>query len=1028
MNRSFGIFKCLLLVILSLIFIGESRAQYFGKNKPKYRNFPFKVYETENFSIHSYLKNPAAVSRVASWCEQWYDHHQRVLGDTIDFKNPFILYNNHADFQQTNTIGGSIGVGTGGVTEGFKNRVILPLAFTNRQTHHVIGHELVHAFQYNMILKGDSTNIRNMGNLPLWMVEGLAEYLSIGKVDAHTAMWMRDAVLNKDIPELKDLQNPKYFPYRYGHTFWSFITSYFGDEIIEPLFVNTAKYGLSEAINSTLGVRPDTLSNIWQRTLKSHYADFIGTGKEKAIGKKIITDKNAGRINISPSISPNGRYVVFLSEKNLLTMDLFVAETKTGKIIEKLTSTTRDSHLDALNFIESSGSWSPNGKEFVFVAFKKGRNVLVVKDIENGKTVDEVKITGVRAISNPMWSPKGRKILFSGLVEGETNLYIYDLKRKILEQLTDNAYSEIQATWSADGENVLFATDELASKGEWEGSRFNFNLAIINLESGQVEHLKIFNGANNLNPNYDHNGNIVFLSDRDGYRNIYSYSPDSNKVYKLTDFLTGVSGITMFSPAISLSRKNSRILYTHYYDDNYSIYEGRLEKLLKREIPLDSVDFKAAELPFKNKRIESSVQRSIDVLKNTEEDAYIDLETKSYRPKFQLDALINSGIGVGVGNGLAGTQTALAGGVGAIFSDMLGHNQLFGAISLNGEIIDFGGQFQYINRQGRLPWGVTLSHIPNRTGGFSYSNQQIDVNGQTVNAILQQLDELRIFEENLGGFIQYPFSRTLRAEANIGATYRFFRWDRTKDYFSQNGFFIKREKERVDVDDEISINGFTIKKALFYNTGAALVVDNSYFGIASPLAGHRFRISFDQYFGAYKFSAANIDLRKYFWLRPISFAFRLQHYAQFGSDIASFYPILIGQMGFVRGFDYSHLDKNRDRYDLNFNRLSGTKFALGGFEVRLPLTGFERLALIRSSFFFTELSVFVDSGVAFDEYDDLSIKREDDPGNSRPALVASTGVSLRINLFGALILEPYYAWPIRDGMRPVFGFNILPGW
>ena len=122
-------------------------------------------------------------------------------------------------FSKTNAISGSVGVGTGGVTEAFKNRVILPIAMTNQQTHHVVGHELVHAFQYNMILNGDSTNLRNLGNLPLWMVEGLAEYLSIGSVDAHTAMWMRDAVLHDDFPTFKQLNNPKYFPYRYGQMF-----------------------------------------------------------------------------------------------------------------------------------------------------------------------------------------------------------------------------------------------------------------------------------------------------------------------------------------------------------------------------------------------------------------------------------------------------------------------------------------------------------------------------------------------------------------------------------------------------------------------------------------------------------------------------------------------------------------------------------------------------------------------------------------------------------------------------------------
>ena len=29
--------------------------------------------------------------------------------------------------------------------------------------------------------------------LPLWFIEGMAEYLSIGPSDPHTAMWLRDA-------------------------------------------------------------------------------------------------------------------------------------------------------------------------------------------------------------------------------------------------------------------------------------------------------------------------------------------------------------------------------------------------------------------------------------------------------------------------------------------------------------------------------------------------------------------------------------------------------------------------------------------------------------------------------------------------------------------------------------------------------------------------------------------------------------------------------------------------------------------
>jgi hypothetical protein len=62
------------------------------------------------------------------------------------------LYANHPDFQQTTAIDEEIGVGTGGVTEGLKNRIVMPVMETNQMTRHVIGHEMVHAFQYHMLL------------------------------------------------------------------------------------------------------------------------------------------------------------------------------------------------------------------------------------------------------------------------------------------------------------------------------------------------------------------------------------------------------------------------------------------------------------------------------------------------------------------------------------------------------------------------------------------------------------------------------------------------------------------------------------------------------------------------------------------------------------------------------------------------------------------------------------------------------------------------------------------------------------
>jgi hypothetical protein len=134
------------------------------------------------------------VQRIAQWSEKWYYRHARALNDTIKKQNPLLIYENHPDFQQTTAISSMISIGTGGVTESLKNRVIMPVLETNAQTDHVLGHELVHAFQFNQLLRDTPQTMYSMRNLPLWFVEGMAEYLSIGSVDAHTAMWMRDAI------------------------------------------------------------------------------------------------------------------------------------------------------------------------------------------------------------------------------------------------------------------------------------------------------------------------------------------------------------------------------------------------------------------------------------------------------------------------------------------------------------------------------------------------------------------------------------------------------------------------------------------------------------------------------------------------------------------------------------------------------------------------------------------------------------------------------------------------------------------
>ncbi len=1067
-----------LLALIVLIALGhEATAQYFGKNKPRYETLDFEVLHSPHFDLHYYLQNEAVRNQFAADAENWYALHKAVLQDSF-YQNPILLYNDHADFQMTSAISSQIGVGTGGVTEGLKNRLIMPLTFTNQQTHHVLGHEMVHVFQYHMLSAGGKIDPQAMSNIPLWMIEGLAEYLSIGKVDAHTAMWMRDAVLNSDVPSIKALNSYKYFPYRYGQAFWAFLAGSYGDNVIRPFFNETAQYGIDQAVKNTFGITRKEMSDKFSKSLKDYYGPMLEAGHEdrNTIGRKIISGENSGDMNVSPSMSPDGRHIVFLSEKNLFSTDLYLA-TASGKILRRLTKIARDGHLDDLSFIESAGTWSPNSKEFAFIAFKKGVNVIVIKDIESGKTNRIIDVPGVPAISNPAWSPSGREIVFSGLVEGQVDLYSYNLKSDRVKQLTDDVYAEIQPNFNAEGTHVTYATDKISmSEGRTHG-KYKMNLAVLDLESEKAMQIRIFEGADNLNPSFDHEGNIIFLSDRDGFRNMYKYNRETEEIFQMTQLLTGISGITKYSPAISVSRKKDRVVYTHYYRGDYAIHQSSAKKLLKIPVAKDDIDFSAATLPVMNDTVLQIVQSNLerldrmpdtgdarfsihsDTLMTTNSntmgrrDADSSFVINDYRPRLELDHFGGSA-GVGVSSGSFGSRAGLAGGLEMFFSDLVGNHQVFATVAINGSFREIGGQITYMNRKHRLAFGVQLSHFPQKYFvGSAYSSDTINVGGQPTPVDRIDNYALTIYEEHAGFLTELPLSKTKRLEANVGMTYRFYRMEQRPSYYYENGgpYIGEGDSQKVPFEsDEVNLGYYVVRKGAFYNFSAAFVGDNAQYGLTAPMNGYRYRLEVTKYVGTYDFISSNIDLRAYQFVGPVSIAVRFQQGARHGKDANNFNPMYIGYQGFVRGYNYNQLEKlvavnGSSNDEINFQsdvtvmyrRLSGSKYFMSGFEIRMPFTGPEKLAKIKSKFLLSDINFFFDIGAAFEEWshfkdgETIIINR---PGEGlvaevhKPKIAMSTGLSLRVNLFNAMIVEPYFAYPLQKNSKFVFGFNFIPGW
>ena len=188
-------------------------------------------------------------------------------------RQALILYASGPQFRQTNVTQVS-DEGTGGVTEMLKRRIVLPFAGPLKETDHVLTHELVHAFQFDMTGAGGGV-IRSGGpsvaRYPLWFVEGMAEYLALGPEDANTAMWMRDAVRANKLPNLGRLEDPRFFPYRYGQALWAYVGGKWGDQAVGRVLKASGRGDLKFSFQRVLLRSADSIVHDWQEATKEAY-------------------------------------------------------------------------------------------------------------------------------------------------------------------------------------------------------------------------------------------------------------------------------------------------------------------------------------------------------------------------------------------------------------------------------------------------------------------------------------------------------------------------------------------------------------------------------------------------------------------------------------------------------------------------------------------------------------------------------------------------------------------------------------
>jgi Tol biopolymer transport system component len=217
---------------------------------------------------------------------------------------------------------------------------------------------------------------------------------------------------------------------------------------------------------------------------------------------------------------------------------------------------------------------SPNGKQVVFVSNRSGNNEVYVLDLASGALTNVSN--GATDDNWPRFSPNGRQIVFHSNRAGNYDIYVVNTDGTDLHAITTNAALDQWPDWSPDGQRIAFRRGNDVYVADADGveqnvERLTFvptvinqmpawapdgqHIAFMSLREGYCAvFLMNADGSNPVNltpkgaadpasgwcsraPSWSRNGRIYFMSFRtptNGDVEIFSMADDGSDLVRLT--------------------------------------------------------------------------------------------------------------------------------------------------------------------------------------------------------------------------------------------------------------------------------------------------------------------------------------------------------------------------------------------------------------------------------------------------------------------------------------------------------------
>lgn len=1061
MPRWWGVGVAVLLASVGLG-LPAAHAQYFGQNKVQYRQYEWVSISSDHFEVYYYVGLDSLAKRVLDLAEKTNVVLSQRMGHSLGRKVPIILYGSHNDFAQTNVVPDLIDAGTGGFTELLRNRVVLPFTGSYEDLRHVVVHELVHAFMFDLLYGGNATALiarQSFFSVPLWFAEGLAEYISLG-MEPNATMFLRDGTIGGYLPPLT--YSGGYLVYKQGQSAISYLVDRYGEDRLRELLQKTRQMrSFDRAFQRSIGMPIDKYDEQWRTWLRKEYWPTVKTKEDPELFARRLTDhrRDTSNLNTSPAISPQGDRIAYFSDRRQYT-DVYIMSAFDGKVLRRVIRGERNVQFEAIPSFRSAITWSPEGDRIGLTAKSKGRDVLYVVSAKNGKILKHVELP-CDALSFPSWSPKGDSLVVVGLRDGRSDLYLIDVGSGSHTRLTDDAYDEKEPTWTPDGTIITYSSDRLAPvvlhperqvRGYGAYALFNFDLAT------RESRLVLDTHGDDHAPAWSPDGRkLAFVSDRSGGPDIYLFSPADSSLTQLTDVQGGIN-------SLSWSRQNDRLVFAAYNRGGYDVFA------VKEPLSLDAVVDRL-------RRQSPQTVLSLEEAQRAAQDSIVVPPTRGALAVAWPDSVTITPDSLSMAHAVpappaeAAVDTVTAeppslpderpgfdrpmwtnGGLDRTFVP----RDTVPPLPTRTPLVERGGPFALpdsVLDQPATPYRVRMA--PDYAGGGFYAASGIGFVGSTqfqfsdflgnhnlfiatdvFSNSLEETNALAIYNYlpnrwDVGGglfhFKNYFSSRVttlgeqlsgprLFSERNYGllltAAYPLDRFRRVEFNFTQ--MFLEREFFERDDFGFLFQNGTEFRSVT--SPSISWVGDNALFGYYGPVNGQRYNLTYSPSFAVFDNSLAyhtvSVDARRYWdFTHGYTFAGRILAGGSTGRDPQTF---RVGGFSTLRG--YPDFD------------LLGNRIAIVNAELRFPFI--QQLGLVGPvplGIFNLRGAMFADAGAIWDEGESLTLIRNGDGPRKLEDLKLGFGTGIRTAVYFFIMkLDVGWNTNLEDVSRPRWHFSIGP--